>query len=299
MRVAPIIHTRTHSCDFNSEFRVRPDIFFDSDIKWARNIVLEATSSIDSLQGERWIIADNGKYRMAGIVGFLKNICSKCDLSNEQKAASEELFCDDMGRLVYAFIGVVIDASDAESNACLTYNYLWNTFVNLIQPVWKRTYQEVITTSFEPYKFDGIVDKPAFESSRVGPKEMYEANPIMDYKLFGYYLCNKSINNFTFCTNITDINIVKECRFKIVTTSLNVITRLKRTSIPATTSTIPPVLTMKEVSSQEHMEEHEEGKKKLLIPLMICLLIFVIIILMLLLGNSAHATQLAALVLTD
>ena len=78
MRVAPIIHTRTYSCDFNSEFMVRPDCFLDSDIKWARRNVLGATGAIDSIQGERWIIIDNGKYRIAGVVGFLKNICQKC-----------------------------------------------------------------------------------------------------------------------------------------------------------------------------------------------------------------------------
>ena len=72
MKVAPIIHTRTFSCDFNSEFLVRPECFMDSDIKWARKNVLGATGEIDGLQGVRWLIADNGKYRMAGVVGFLK-----------------------------------------------------------------------------------------------------------------------------------------------------------------------------------------------------------------------------------
>jgi len=109
LRVAPLIHTRTYNCDFNSEFLIRPDVFMDIDIKWARKIVLGATAAIDGLQGVRWVIADNGKYRIAGIVGVLKTICSKCKLSEELQQKSKELFCDDKGRLVYAFIGVVID----------------------------------------------------------------------------------------------------------------------------------------------------------------------------------------------
>lgn len=95
MKAAPIIHTRTFSCDFNSEFLVRPAFFMDSDIKWARKNVSGATGEIDGLQGVRWLIADNGKYRMAGVVGFLKSICSKCQLSEADKMKSEELFCDD------------------------------------------------------------------------------------------------------------------------------------------------------------------------------------------------------------
>lgn len=227
MKVAPIIHTRTYSCDFNSEFMVRPESFLGSDIKWARKNVLGATGSIDGLKGERWLIADNGKYRMAGIVGFLRDICAKCNLSEEDAKKSEELFCDDKGRLVYAFIGVVIDTSHSESYGKITYDYLWNIYLETIYPIWKRTYQEVITRKFEDVEFENNVSKPSIESCKIGGQEFYETNSAIDHELFEYYLCSKRRKPFSFCTNIADYHMVKQCDFSVITTSQNIITRLE------------------------------------------------------------------------
>lgn len=280
MKVAPIIHVRTYSCDFNSEFRVKPEKFLDSDIKWARKIVLEGTSSIDSMHGERWVIADNGKYRLAGIVGFLKNICLKCNLTDEQKKSGEDLFYDNKGRLVYAFIGVVMEASEKENNAGLTYDYLWDIFVRFIQPVWKNTYQESITTGFEDYQFSGIVEKPVLASSQVGTKTMYETNPIMDYQLFCNYLGRSNRNNFSFCSNMTDINDVRECEFTIVTTSNNIITRLQKEEMPETKAQAADSPVEVKNTSIQKPAAGQDSKKKFLILLVSCLMIFVIIILM-------------------
>ena len=104
MKIAPIIHTRTLFCDFNSEFLVRPCEFMDADIKWARKNILGTTVDIDGLSGFRWVVLDNEKYRIAGVVGFLKDICLKLDLNDTDKIKSEELFCDNKGRSIYAFL---------------------------------------------------------------------------------------------------------------------------------------------------------------------------------------------------
>lgn len=297
MRVAPIIHTRTYGCDFNSEFLVRPDRFFDSDIKWARKNVLGATSSIDSLQGERWLIIDNGKYRIAGVVGFLKSICAKCNLSEEHTKKSEELFWDDKGRLVYAFIGVAIDTLNSERYGKITYDYLWNIYLDMMYPIWKRTYQEVITRKFENIEFDANVNNPSIESCKIGVQEFYETNPTVDYELFEYYLCHKRNNNFSFCTNIVDFNVVKQCEFSIITTSQNIITRIKRNNVvtPNFTASEQTVVQSKQSDPLKLSKKAEENKKKSFVGLTICLLIFVIIILILLLlmGKSSQTGQLA------
>ena len=289
LRVASIIHTRTYSCDFNSEFMVRPDCFLDSDIKWARKKVLGATGSIDSLQGERWLIVDNGKYRIAGVVGFLKNICAKCNLSEEDAKKSEELFCDNKERLVYAFIGVVIDSSNNESYGKITCDYLWNIYLDMIYPIWKRTYQEVITNKFENIEFKGTVNNLSIESCKIGAQELYEANPAIDYELFEYYLCNRSNNNFSFCTNIMDFNVAKECDFSIITTSQNIITRLKRYNIgtPNLNTSEQPVVQSQQSEHLEISKKADESKKKSFVVLTICLLILVVVILtlLLLMGN--------------
>lgn len=291
MRVAPIIHTKTYSCDFDTGFMVRPDLFLYNDIKWARKNVLEATGSIDLLQGERWLIIDNGKYRIAGVVGFLKNICAKCNLSVEDKKKSEELFYDEKRRLVYAFIGVVIDTSNSESYGKISYEYLWKIYLETIYPIWKRTYQEVILKNFEDVDFENSVSKPLIEENfKIGGQEFYESNLVRDYELFEYYLCNKDINNFSFCTNLVDFILVKQCNFSIITTSQNIITRLERNHIVTPSSNTygqSTVGKIKQTEGAEIVQKTDESKKKSFVVLMSLLITcaMIILILLLMMGN--------------
>ena len=228
MRVAPIIHTRTFNCDFSSEFLVRPDIFMDKDIKWSRKNILDATGSIDVLQGVRWVIVDNEKYRLAGIIGFLKDICLKCQLSDEDRKKSEELFCDNKGRAVYAFIGIVIDKKNTKDYGIFSYDYLWQLYLEKIYPVWKNSYQEVMVESFKNEEFGSIPDMTSMESIKVGTMELYETTQVTDYELFSCLLCDNKKSEFSFCSNIQDFNLVKQSEFSIVTTSYNVISRIKK-----------------------------------------------------------------------
>lgn len=292
LRVAPIIHTRTFSCDFNTEFLVRPDRFMDSDIKWARKNVLGATGEIDGLQGVRWLIADNEKYRLAGVVGFLKSICSKCQLSMEDKQRSEELFCDNKGRLVYAFIGVVIDKINNIDYGKLTYEYLWNMYLSKMYPIWKRTYQEVSLEPFTDIKVEIASKFEPRESVFVGSKELLESNQALDYDLFIDYLCNNNKSYFSFCSNIMDFNMVKQSDFSIVTTSQNIITRMKRdnTITPSSESEEQQVKESLSIEEKEPIQA-TESKKKSFVTLMICLLILLAITLMLLLTKKTDSDQ--------
>lgn len=233
MKVAPIIHTRTFSCDFNSEFLVRPNDFMSADVKWARKYVLEATGEIDSLNGVRWLIADNEKYRMAGVIGFLKEICSLCQLNESDRLRSQELFCDDKGRAVYAFIGVVIDRSSGESIGDVPLEYLWYTYLEKVSPVWKRTVQDVITVGYTDINALSAHGKTPEGSVSVGAKTLFEANPIKDRELFSSILCDANMANFSFCSNIPEFNMSRKCEFTIITTTQNIITRLSRENRPA------------------------------------------------------------------
>lgn len=284
MKAAPIIHTRTYSCDFNSEFLVRPDRFMDSDIKWARKNVLAATGDIDGLQGFRWLVVDNGKYRMAGVVGFLKNICSKCKLSEEKRMKSEELFCDDKGRLVYAFIGVVIDKLADRDYGILSLDSLWDIYFDRIYPIWKRTYQEVTLESFTEVNVRTSTNRITAEAVTAGSKVLFEANAAMDYDLFLHYLCSDDKSEFSFCSNILDFNTVKQSDFSIITTSQNIITRSKRENVDRSNALAygqpPPEMPAIDRPKQAPLPE---TKKKSFITFPIVLGIFVIIILILLL----------------
>lgn len=285
LRVAPLIHTRTFSCDFNSEFMVRPDCFLDSDIKWARKYILNATGAIDSIQGERWVIVDNGKYKLAGVVGFLKNICEKCNLTEDEKAKSKNMFYDEKGRLVYAFIGIVIE----KGTGCgkITYDYLWRKYLEFIFPIWKRTYQEVITQGFSDEEFESCGGSDIkIVPKEIGKQKFYESNPKSDYEMFEYYLGNNTSDGFSYCSNIIDYNLIKQSEFSVVCTSGNIITRLKRI---ASQSVDYPVTNSSGFSgkyntaSNPNAINNENSKKKSLMALTLCFLIFVIIILILLL----------------
>lgn len=300
LKVAPLIHTRTYSCDFNSEFMVRPDFFLDSDIKWARKYILNATGAIDSMQGERWVIVDNGKYKFAGVVGFLKNICEKCSLSEEEYARSETMFCDDKGRLVYAFIGVVIDRNT--SCGKITYDYLWKKYLEFIFPIWKRTYQEVIMQGFSEEQFELCDTSFAECGEKIGNQIVYESNQSLDYKRFEHFLGNATADGFSYCSNICDYNLVRQCDFSVVCTSRNVITRLKRLAPQVMDYSSTATLEVQKQSSFENKSnqiENENNKKKSFVALTICFLIFVIIILILLLlmENSKQTGQLALTVI--
>lgn len=288
MLIAPIIHTRTFNCDFNSEFLVRPDKFMDKDIKWARKNVLDSTGSIDALQGVRWLIVDNKKYRVAGIVGFLKDICLKCKLSDENRKKSEELFCDNKGRAVYAFIGIVIDKQNNVDYGIPTYDYLWNLYFEKIYTIWKNSYQEVILESFIDVEFNNKVDKIDMESVKVRTMEMYETNQATDYELFSYLLCDKDKSDFSYCSNIQDFNLLKQSNFSIITTSQNIITRVEREN--NVTSSLNVInLDIEETQHQKDNQEVEkpENKKKikilriLMMSLVILIIIFLIFFLVL------------------
>lgn len=262
----------------------------DSDIKWARKNVLGATREIDGLQGVRWLIADNEKYRMAGVVGFLKNICLKSQMSEDDRLKSEELFCDDKGRLVYAFIGIVIDKHQSDDYGIIPLDYLWNIYLNRIYPIWKRTYHEVILESF--ININAIVanNTIAIDPIIVGSKELLEANAVMDYELFSAYLCNKNRTNFSFCSNILDFNMVKQSEFSIITTSQNIITRVTREKT-VKVSSVPNEQPKKNMPFIESSEQSQklETKKKSFVVLTIGLAIFVIIILILLLTKKTDS----------
>lgn len=295
MRVAPIIHTRTLSCDFNAEFRVRPDLFLDSDVKWTRKYVLQATNSIDSMQGERWVILNNGTYRVAGVVGFIKSITAKCNLDEDRKKIAETMYCDDKGRLVYAFIGIVIDTQNSMNIEDITYDFLWEQYEKYIFPIWNRTYQEVERVPFFEMTSIPVQRQELPSEHKVNSKLFYESNPVTDQIVFKYYLAQKCAD-IQLCSNLSDINSIRDCDFTRITTTLNNITRIKRDDarVVSMSSPIPEQTQVSEISVIESIPVEETKKKSLLVGV-ICLLIFVIIILMwlLLVGKSSPNTLLA------
>ena len=283
MKVAPIIHTRTFSRDFNSKFLVKPSIFFDSDIEWTRKNVQGATEQIDTLQGFRWLVVDNEKYRIAGVVGFLQNIYSEIEnsLSENDKLKSKELFCDEKNRLVYAFIGVVIDKCNHNNYGTISLDYLWNVYFNKVYPIWKGTSENTIFENFENIEVK-LTDTTITEKAiNVGSKEFFESNAKIDYELFSYFLCNEQKKNFSFCSNLSSFNVVKRSEFSVITTSKNIITRIKRENISNSNSiSNEQKLQVDYPTNNYEISQKSKNEKKNFLPLIIGLMTLLIIILM-------------------
>ena len=283
MKVAPIIHTRTFSRDFNSKFLVKPSIFFDSDIEWTRKNVQGANEQIDTLQGFRWLVVDNEKYRIAGVVGFLQNIYSEIEnsLSENDKLKSKELFCDEKNRLVYAFIGVVIDKCNNNNYGTISLDYLWNVYFNKVYPIWKGTSENTIFENFENIEVK-LTDTTITEKAiNVGSKEFFESNAKIDYELFSYFLCNEQKKNFSFCSNLSSFNVVKRSEFSVITTSKNIITRIKRENISNSNSiSNEQKLQVDYPTNNYEISQKSKNEKKNFLPLIIGLMTLLIIILM-------------------
>lgn len=301
MKAAVLIHTRTLRCDFSSDFLVRPGMFTSEDIQWARKYVLQATGRIDELRGFRWLVADNGNYRMMGIIGFLDDIFKSCKgLTDEELAKSHTLTVDEKGRRVYAFIGMIVYGRDRR--CVVNTEILGKEFVRYISPVWERSYLDTIFT--EPEEIDSVnaagpVDLP--DGKQWNQRLLYESNRSGDQKLFAFY-AGSSESNFSFCSNLKGVADIKKTGFTIVTASSNDITRLLNEGMAAGGSNFasPPAEPFTKKShptegSTQSEAPTESRKKKYFILSASCLMIFILIILIsIFLTHNAEAASLSS-----
>lgn len=220
MMVAPIIHTRTLYNDFLSGFLVRPEYFTNEDIDWTRKMIRASTANIDLMKGERYIVLDNGTIRIAGIVAVTAELVSKTNINIENK-----YLCDIQGRNIYAFIGICIKNIE-NHNIILSYDDFLEIFKQYVVPIFE---DKVIDTQ--------LVSETISLKTGESPKEIdysginlnnsiiYESTEEKDKKLFYYYLsCNKK--NFSYCSNISKYQTLKDSVFDFITTTPNNIKRL-------------------------------------------------------------------------
>lgn len=230
MSFSTIIHSRTFHCDFISDFIVRPESFLATDIKFFRKYILQATENIDILNGFRWVIIDNEHYRLAGIVGFIKDMILESSLNQSELDELKLLAYDDKGRATYAFIGGAISKSNYKYTE-INIDSLLREYIKFIRPKWmSATIQSTLSTISEIPNYAKILknSKPLIDSINLINKDIYEANNKFDYELFQYFLNQELLANFSFCSNLENYNTIKNCDFLTLTTSNNNIVRLKR-----------------------------------------------------------------------
>ena len=221
MMIAPIIHTRTLNNDFLPGFLVRPEYFTSKDIDWARRLIRASTADIDLMKGERYVVLDNGEIRIAGIVTLTSELANKSD-----HVIDNRFFFDKQGRSIYAFIGVCTK-SPLQSGLSLTYNDFIAIFEKYVIPVFddKVVETQLVQDSIEVEK-SRLIDKPKDDGVTFKQCTIYESTYESDKKWFDYYLCWKK-QNFSFCSNVSKYQTIKESVFDYITTTPNNIKRLK------------------------------------------------------------------------
>lgn len=278
MSFSTIIHSRTFHCDFISDFIVRPESFLATDIKFFRKYILQATENIDILNGFRWVIIDNEHYRLAGIVGFIKDMILESSLNQSELDELKLLAYDDKGRATYAFIGGAISKSNYKYTE-INIDSLLREYIKFIRPKWmSATIQSTLSTISEIPDYADILknSKPLIDSINLINKDIYEANNKFDYELFQYFLNQESLANFSFCSNLENYNTIKNCDFLTLTTSNNNIVRLKRdksnTHINANSNS--NILSDK---SDTDVKQKKKNMKTLILPIISIILILIIL----------------------
>lgn len=280
MSFSTIIHSRTFHCDFISDFIVRPESFLATDIKFFRKYILQATENIDILNGFRWVIIDNEHYRIAGIVGFIKDMILESNLNQSELDELKLLAYDDKGRATYAFIGEAISKSNYKYTE-INIDSLLREYIKFIRPKWmSATIQSTLSTVYAIPDYANILkkSKPLIDSINLIDKDIYEANNKFDYELFQYFLNHELLGNFSFCSNLENYNTIKNCDFSTLTTSNNNIVRLKRdksnTHINANANSNSNILSDKSVTD---IKQKKKNTKTLILPIISIILLLIIL----------------------
>lgn len=274
MSFSTIIHSRTFHCDFISDFIVRPESFLATDIKFFRKYILQATENIDILNGFRWVIIDNEHYRIAGIVGFIKDMILESNLNQSELDELKLLAYDDKGRATYAFIGEAISKSNYKYTE-INIDSLLREYIKFIRPKWmSATIQSTLSTISEIPDYGDILknSKPLIDSINLNNKDIYEANNKFDYELFQYFLNQELLKKISFCSNLENYNTIKNCDFSTLTTSNNNIVRLKRDK--SNTHINSNILSDKNVTD---VKQKKKNTKTLILPIISIILLLIIL----------------------
>lgn len=139
----------------------------------------------------------------------------------------KSFFFDIRQRSTYAFIGGSIQSDDGTIPE-ISYQQLWDWYVTNVSDIWERTIVETQKTDY--------LQVPSYEPNTMIPNNgeiinevtFYESSEARDLILFYYYL-KKAVTgqNISYCSNLLNFRDVERCSYQVVTTSNNVINRLR------------------------------------------------------------------------
>lgn len=221
MKLSALIHCRTFCFDFNPEFLVRPSDFTTDDIKWAREHILAATSYCDELNGRRYIVFNDNRYCVFGIVSLLDEALKIFNFSDEE---IEKYSFDENGRKIKCFYGFVFHLSDKnkmELPDVLEQDYYdllkkyvidENIFFSKTQPGIQVDYY--LEKTLQTLGMSRITDSYCVSGETVD-KEMFK-------NLIANASCGESNN---FCSNIYNLKMLEDGHFNFFTSNQNTIQR--------------------------------------------------------------------------
>ena len=239
MKIAPLIHSRTGECDYNSKFAVSPTNFSSDIILWARRKILAATRNIDQLNGLRRLVAAKDGVCIAGVVCTMKYFVNNCLTGSQQNDAKP--YVDVQGRLYGVFLGYAFK-SDGNEIPVVTNADLWQWFKNHLVPEWNRKSAQTVKVDY--FDWDNVASARARETlptDKYFDVQLYDAAKFDDEKLFREYLSEAltSTNEIAFCSNVDKIQPVEDGIYTAVTTSAKNIAALKNHVQKRSVQTVP------------------------------------------------------------
>lgn len=233
LEITPIIHARTKNMDYPANFMVRPKDFTKADIAWTSKRILTATTNVEFMENERWIILKNKQRCIAGAVILIKDLYEKS--STNKTEADKKYFKDGRGRTTLAFIGLSIIGEKFDSVIDIDYDCLWKIYKNYIADIWEENIQleSQLASSLDNSDFVNVpfreIDEPIQAVYTKNHYAIYNSEKSMDKKLFNYYL-NKALagTRLTFCSNLNSPKAVKTKVFSIITASRENISAYKK-----------------------------------------------------------------------
>lgn len=221
MKLSALIHCRTFYFDFNTKFLVRPSDFTSDDIKWARKHILSATSYCDELDGKRYIVFNNSRYCIFGIVSLLNDALKMLRFPEQD---IEKFSYDENRRQIKCFFGFVFHVSDKHKGEIpeiteKDYYELLNKFV---------VDETVFFSKTQPgNQVDYYIEKDFKQVVINCTDDFYcMSSETADEGMFKRLLSDVSFGaNINFCSNIYNLKMLEEGQYNYFTSNQHTIQR--------------------------------------------------------------------------
>ena len=230
MKIAPLIHSRTLYCDFNSNFAVRPQ---NLNVQWARDKIRAATKDLGIFNDVRRVVASKDGVGIAGVACIFKFFVEKYCPDKVQEF--EKYFRDEVRREVKIFLGYTFEMSGKREIPNVTDEDLLQMFMDSLAPEWERKFVETVYSNYKECGTKNFSDDQK-------PFETISGVEIYNVDVFNKFLADAQIKNISYCSNVNQFDIWQEGKFSAIFTSDNsVISGLKsqpqkKTSTPQVTN---------------------------------------------------------------